>query len=169
MEATAAAPTAGAGQAYPVKWPMGRVIAFSIISLGFYSFYWFYVTRKQVTQQVGGNDSVGLQTLGLIVPILNFVITYWLWRDIAELRGRVGLSEMNVTLYMVLFVIGAIFFTPLVPIVYILVLQGLNEYWDASTNGTAVKKPVTSGEIAVTLAGLVVVALIIVAVVASGA
>ncbi|MBA2505591.1 MAG: DUF4234 domain-containing protein [Thermoleophilaceae bacterium] len=167
MEATAAPQTAVPGEAYPVKWPMGRVIAFSILSLGLYSFYWFYVTRKQVTQQVGGNDNAGLQTLGLIVPILNFVIAYWLWRDIGELRQRVGLSEMNVTLYMVLFVVGAIFFPPLVAVVYILVLQALNEYWDASTNGAAVNKPITSGEIAVTLAGFAFIALILIVAVVS--
>ena len=138
-----------------MKWPMARVIIFSILSLGVYGFYWFYVTRKQVTQQIGGSDNAGLQTLGQIVPILNFVIIYWLWRDISALRERVGLTEINVTLYIVLLVVG-----------YILVLNGLNEYWETSTNGQAVNKPITIGELLWTFVPLVLVVAIIAAVVA---
>jgi len=166
-----AAPALGApaetGQAYPVKWPMGRVIVFSIISLGVYSFYWFYVTRKQVTQQIGGNDNAGLQTLGQIVPILNWVIIYWLWRDISALRERVGLTPLNVTLYIVLLVVGSVFVGPLVLVIYILVLNALNEYWEMSTNGQAVNKPITTGELLATFVPLVVFVLIIVLVIAS--
>ena len=37
-------------------------------------------------------------------------------------------------------------------VLYILVLQALNEYWDVRTDGQAVEKPATSGELIVTFA-----------------
>jgi hypothetical protein len=159
-------------EGYAVKWPMWRVIVFSIVSFGLFGFYWFYVTRKQITQQIGGNDNVGLQTLGLIVPILDIVIIYWLWRDISALRERVMLSPIPLMLYIGLLVASLL--TGLagiaVIVLYILVLQALNEYWDARTHGQAVEKPATSGELIVTFALLglgVVGAAIAIAVTAS--
>jgi hypothetical protein len=151
---------------YAVKWPLWRVIVFSIVSFGLFGFYWFYVTRKQITRQIGGSDSVGLQTLGLIVPILHFVIIYWLWRDISALRERVRLTPMPVMLYIGLLA-GSMFvgLTGIAAIVlYILVLQALNEYWDASTDGQAVEKPATSSELMVTFAllGLAVATVVII-------
>lgn len=155
-------------EGYAVKWPLARVIGFTILSLGIYQFYWFYITRKWITQQIGGNDNVGLQTLGLIVPILNFVIIYWLWRDISALRERVGLSPMNVSVYVIVYILGALFLPLVNVVILVLVLQALNEYWDASTNGQAVDKPTTSGELMATFIPLVVIVLVIVVAVAAG-
>lgn len=155
-------------EGYAVKWPMARVVGFSILSLGIYQFYWFYITRKWLTQQIGGSDNAGLQTLGLIVPILNFVIIYWLWRDISALRERVGLTPMNVSIYLIVYILGTLFFPLINLVILVLVLQALNEYWDASTNGQAVDKPTTSGELMATFIPLAATVLIIVIAVAAG-
>lgn len=132
---------------YAVKRGVGRVLGFSILSFGIYGFYWFYVTREQMTREVGGDDNVGLQTAGQIVPVLNFVIIYWLWRDINIARTRVGLPEFNIPVYLVLSILG------LSPIFFCLVVSRLNEYWDRRTNGQATDAPVTGGEKAVVAVG----------------
>lgn len=135
------------GQGYAVKRGVGRVVGFTLLSLGLYSFYWFYVTREQVTREIGADDNAGLQTAGLLVPILNIFIVYWLWRDINVARTRVGLQEFPIPVYLILSLIG------LSPIFYCLVVSKLNEYWDRRTGGQAVDAPVTGGEKAVVAIG----------------
>jgi len=132
-----------------VKRPLGRTILFMVLSMGFYHFYWFYKTRPLVTAEVGGKDDAGLQTAGLAVPILQFFIIYWLWRDIDLMRRRLGLSEVPALLYVLLSA-----FIPFAQIVcYVLVAEKLTEYWDWRTQGQATDAPTTGGEIAVVIAG----------------
>jgi hypothetical protein len=143
----------GGGPAFgelAIKRGVGRVIGFSILSFGIYTYYWFYVTRKQLNGETRSTDDAGLYTAGLLVPILNVIITYWLWRDICVLRQRAGLPPFNVVLWLVLtmFVPGAAL------IVYPMVVTRLNEYWDARTHGAAVTAPVTRGEKIVVGVGL---------------
>src|SRR5687767_14941409 len=69
----------GGGPAFgelAIKRSVGRVIGLSILSFGIYTYYWFYVTRKQVNGEIGSTDDPGLYTAGLLVPILNVIITY---------------------------------------------------------------------------------------------
>ena len=126
--------------AFAIKRSVLRAIGFTVLSFGLYSFYWFYVTRKELTRELGTQDNAALQTAGLLVPILNWVIIYWLWRDINSLRARVGLSEFSIPLYLVLSIIG------LAPIFYCLVASDLNEYWDWRSGGQATDAPVTRNE-----------------------
>ena len=152
------APSAGSGPAFgelAIKRGVGRVIGFSILSFGIYTYYWFYVTRKQLNAELGSTDDAGLYTAGLLVPILNIVITYWLWRDLSMLRERVGLPGFNVVLWIVLsaFVPGAAL------IIYPMIVNRLNEYWDVRTGGAAVTAPVAGGEKVVLGIGLAIWAL----------
>ena len=127
-------------EAYAVKRGMGRVWGFSVLSFGLYGFWWFYVHRKLVDGELGhGRDDATLHTVGLFVPILNYFVLYWLWRDISALRVRVGLPDFPAGAY----VAGAIF---LAPVLYSMVLVKLNEYWDVRTQGLATEAPVTTGE-----------------------
>ena len=138
-------PAGGAGPLVgemAIKRGLGRVIGFSILSFGIYGYYWFYVTRKQLNSELASTDDAGLYTAGLLVPILNIIITYWLWRDLDALRRRVGLPEFNVILWLVL----SMFIPFAALIIYPMVVNRLNEYWDARTGGAAVTAPVTSGE-----------------------
>lgn len=157
-----------------VKRSVIRVFGFGILSLGLYSLYWFYVTRKAVTAELGSGDNAGLQTIGLIVPILNFFITYWLFRDINKLRVKQNLPGIPVGAYLGTLIASAVLgWIPLIGmiiaigalVVYGLVVSKLNEYWDRKTNGQATDAKVTGGEIAVVLVGLV----LFVAVIALGA
>lgn len=160
-------------QGLAVKRSVLRVIGFGIISLGIYGFYWFFVTRKQVTEEVGGKDQVGLQTVGLIVPILNIFILYWLFRDIDKLHRQAGLSGFPaLPLAVTPLVISII--TRIIPklsiiglanlVVYGFVVSKLNEYWDKKTDGKAENAPVTGSEIAVVVGGLVLMILLILAI-----
>jgi hypothetical protein len=141
-------PMAPSGAAGPVvgelaiKRNVGRVIGFTLLSPFIYPYYWFYVTRKQLNGELASTDDAGLYTAGLLVPILSVIITYWLWRDIDALRRRMGMPEFNVILWLVLAA-----FVPFAAIViYPMVVQRLNEYWDTRTRGAAITAPVTSGE-----------------------
>jgi hypothetical protein len=145
-----------------VKRSVLRVLLLSIISGGLYGLYWFYVTRQAVTAEIKGDDQVGLQTAGLLVPILNVFIIYWLLRDIDILHRKAGLSGFPALWFVLGPLIGA--FIPFVNIfvgiasivLYGLVIMYLNQYWDKSTGGKATNAKVTGGEIAISIAGLVI-------------
>jgi hypothetical protein len=139
--------------AYAVKHSLGRAWGFSLLSFGIWGYWWFYVTRKLLDGEKGeGRDDAVLHTFGLFVPILNFFILYWLWRDISQLRTRVGLQDFPAGAY----IAGAIF---IAPVMYSVVLVKLNEYWDARTQGLASDAPVTTGEKVAVGIGLVFLAL----------
>lgn len=160
-EATPAAPqaapaSAGGGQA--IKISILRAIGFGILS-PFYGLYWFYHTRGVVTREVGGSDQVGLQTVGLIVPILNIFIYYWLLRDIDKANRAAGGQGFPVSpLWLILgpVILAFIPFVNLLAgiaglVVAILVLIRMNEIY---TKKGAADKPITGGEIAVVVGGI---------------
>jgi hypothetical protein len=127
-------------EAYAVKRGLGRCVGFSVLSFGAFPFFWLYTHRRLLDAEMGqGRDDAVLHTLGLLVPVLNVFITYWLWRDLVALRLRVGLPEFPVVPYAV----GSIF---LAPLFYCLVLPQLNEYWDVRLQGWAQEAPVTTAE-----------------------
>jgi hypothetical protein len=156
-----AQPVAPAGGAGPVvgelaiKRGVGRVIGFTLLSPVIYPYYWFFVTRKQLNSELGSTDDAGLYTAGLLVPILNIIIIYWLWRDIDALRRRVGMPEFNVILWLVLSA-----FVPFAAIVfYPMVVNRLNEYWDVRTHGLATDADLSAFEKAAVVIGACLLAL----------
>jgi hypothetical protein len=127
-------------EAYAVKRPLSRVWAYCVLSFGLYAYAWFHVHRKLLDGELGlGRDDATLHTLGLLVPILNFFIIHWLWRDLNVLRLRSGLPEFPEVAYLV----GSIF---LAPVFFSLVANGLNEYWDVRTRGLASDAELTTFE-----------------------
>ena len=48
---------------------MGRVIALSILSFGLWFFWWYYITWKQLTSEIGGQHYPIWHTLTLFVPV----------------------------------------------------------------------------------------------------
>jgi hypothetical protein len=125
---------------YAVKYSLGRAWVYSMLSVGLWTAYWFYVTRRLFDGETGrGRDDAPLHTLGLYVPVLNIFILYWLFRDLSELRRRVGLSELPVAGY----VVGGVF---LQPVLYSIALGKVNEFWDARTQGLASEAPMPGAE-----------------------
>ncbi len=81
-----------------------------------------------------GRDDAVFHTVGMFVPVLNFFVAYWLYRDLDELRRRAGLAGIPATGY----VVGAIF---ALPVIYSIALGKVNEFWDARTHGLATRRP----------------------------
>ena len=64
---------------YAVKYSLGRAWGYSALSIGMWTGYWFYVTRKLFDGEIAaGRDDALLHTHGLYVPVLNVFILYWL-------------------------------------------------------------------------------------------
>ena len=136
--------------AWAVKRSMERCWGFTLLSFGIYGPYWVYVTRKLLDRELQqGRDDAAFHTVGIFVPILNFFVTYWIWRDIDRLRQALGLPRFEVGVYVGLTVIGG------APVTYSLVLNRLNEYWDHRSQGWARDAPVTTGETIVVIAGAI--------------
>ena len=132
---------------WAVKYPLGRAIGYGALSWGLWTFYWFHRNRRLLDGETGrGRDDATLHTLGLLVPVLNAFIVYWVWRDVDELRRRFGLSEFPV----VPFVVGAVFLPWLF---YCLVLPKVNELWDVRTQGLAVDAETATAEKVILAAG----------------
>ena len=166
MEAAAQPPAPP--EAYAVKYSLGRAWACSIASFGIWTIWWFYVHRKRLDAELGeGRDDAALHTLGFFVPVLNYFILFWLWRDISRMRVGVGLPEFPAGAYTV----GAVFFAP---VLYSFVLVKLNEFWDVRTQGLATDAGFTTGEkvtigVGVALFALYVLLIIVAIVVAIAA
>jgi hypothetical protein len=138
-----------AAEAWRLKRSMGRCWGFTLGSLGLYGAYWLYQTRKLIDRELQhGRDDAALHTVGFFVPILNYFVLYWLWRDIDRLRQSIGLPRFEVGLFVGLSVIGG------TPVTYSIVLNRLNEYWDYRSQGWASDAPVTTGEKLTLLVGV---------------
>jgi len=136
----AGAASSAAGDPWAVKRSLGRCWGSAVLSFGLWQFFWFHNYRNLLDGEMGERrDDALLHTFGLLVPILNYFIIYWLWRDLDILRRRVGLPEFPVGLY----VVGAVF---LAPLSYSFANERLNEYWDVRSQGHATDAPVTTGE-----------------------
>lgn len=135
-------------EAWRIKRSLGRAWAYSLLSFGLWGFWFVYQNRRLLDREIGdGRDDGTLHTVGSFVPIWNFFVIYWLWRDLNELRRRIGLPPFEVGLFVGLTIIGG------APITYSLVLNKLNEYWDVRSQGWASEAPTRGGEVALLCAG----------------
>jgi hypothetical protein len=126
-------------EGWAVKRGIVRVVL--LIFGGTYLFYWFYKTRPKVTAELGTYDNVTGQTWGLLVPILNWFIIYWLLRDIAEVRRRMGMpNDLDAVVMLVIWIFVS-------PAGIGLSQNQLNEYWDRRSNGYATDAPLTFAEV----------------------
>jgi hypothetical protein len=87
---------------WKIKYSVIRVFGLSWVTSGLYWFYWFYQNRKLISRDLGTDDNAGLQTVGLIVPILNLFVLYWIYRDINRLRKNQNLEGFSAGLYVFL-------------------------------------------------------------------
>jgi hypothetical protein len=134
----------GLVEGWAVKRGIVRVVL--LIFGGTYVFYWFHKTRPLVTAELGTYDNVTAQTWGLLVPILNWFIIYWLLRDIAEARRRLGMpNDLDAVVMLVIWLFVS-------PAGIGLSQNQLNEYWDRRSNGYATDAPLTFWEVVAALA-----------------
>jgi hypothetical protein len=140
----------GAIGTYGVKFSQKRAWGWSLLTWGVWAVWWLHATRRRLDAELGdGRDDALKHTLLYFVPIVNYFVIYWLWRDLSVLRRRVGLSGFPVVGY----VLGAVL---LAPVFFTLALNRYNEYWDARFAGQAVDAPVTTGEKVAIAVGIVV-------------
>ena len=134
---------------YGVRYGLGRAWGFTALSFGLWLVFWFHRTRKLLDGELArGRDDALVHSIGLVVPVWNIFVLYWLYRDLDELRRWNGLPGLEVALYTIG---GAL--APLVT--YSMALGKFNELWDRRTHGLAVEAPVTRGQKAVLAAGAV--------------
>lgn len=162
-----------------IKRSVLRVLILTFISFGFYSLYWFYVTRQQLNEALGDRVSLSgvsplLQAIGpmllfiLAVPLLfiligfllipvaivfSIVVWYYLIKDINQARESVRLEATPPVLYILGYVVLS-FMSPFNLGVIGLLAYQLNEAWDKQTKGKATEAPYTPGEIIVSAAGI---------------
>lgn len=141
---------------YAIKYPLGRVWLLTVVSFGLYGFYWFYKNRRLLDGEYGDRDDAILHTCGLLVPVFSWFCIYWLWRDLNDLRLRLGLTEFAVVPYLVGSILG------LSPIFFSFVVNELGEYWDARTGGLALDAPITTEEKVIGAVGAGLMALFVV-------
>lgn len=86
--------------------PWWQFVFFPIMSIGLWSLYWFYCTRKQVNALIAnGRTDPGVQTLGAAVPFWQCWVARDLWRDIDIVAERAGTHRVDAKAYTVMYVV----------------------------------------------------------------
>jgi hypothetical protein len=96
------------------KRSLAKQVLFSIVTLGFYTIYWFHVTHRQLADGTDASFNPTLRTVGLFVPIYNLVVMWRTSHDSAAVTDTGGV---------VLFLLFLVF----APAAWYLVQSGINE------------------------------------------
>ena len=80
-------------QAVDYRVPLWRVAAMSVLSAGFYTFYWFYLTWKHYRESTGDEAYPVWHALTLFVPIYAFFRTHAHMRVYRELMASKGMPS----------------------------------------------------------------------------
>ena len=141
-EATPAASSAygGAVPAYgapPGLGPAGQVrstgtcVLFTIVTLGFYTWYWFYKTHEEMKQHTG--QGLGGVVALLLAIFLGFVMPFFSSHEVGNLYERRGqappVTVVTGLWYLLLgwfFLVGAIVW-------FVRTNKALNDYWESVT------------------------------------
>jgi len=92
------------------------VVVLSVVTFFLYGLYWFYQTRNEVNEVIGGRTSALLWTIGLFIPFVNL---YVLWKYCEDLVAATKSSQSAV----VYFILWVVFF----PAAQYLMQQDLNK------------------------------------------
>ena len=139
MNASADVALGGATQQFATRRSVGKCILLLIVSGGLWGLAWVYHTGKEVAQQgLGKSDaSPGLRAFGFLIPIVNYFVLYFSWRDIEHFCKEKGTRDFPLVLYFILTII-----IPFVAIFTYISVQGkMNDAWDAAAGGQAAEAP----------------------------
>jgi hypothetical protein len=85
---------------YAVRYGLGRAWAYTVLTFGMWLVFWFHRTRRLLDGELGGRrEDAVLHSIGLLVPVWNILVLYWLYSDLDELRRRHRLPEIPVAAY----------------------------------------------------------------------
>lgn len=108
--------------------PLILIILFSIISVGFFNFYWLYIATYEIKQVAREPEKIkpGLETFFAIITVGLYII-YWSYKYnkiLADAQGTYKMSPQDVSL------VAAIFSLPLITSVGMCFTQyQLNRLW----------------------------------------
>ena len=139
MNASADVALGGGGQQFATRRSVGKCILLLIVSAGLWGLAWVYHTGKEVAQQGLGNSDAnpGWRAVGFLIPIVNYFILYFSWRDIEKFCKKVGSKDFPLVLYFILTII-----IPFVAIFTYISVQGkMNDAFDAASGGQAAEAP----------------------------
>ncbi|MCJ7478626.1 MAG: DUF4234 domain-containing protein [Candidatus Nanohaloarchaeota archaeon QJJ-7] len=63
------------------------VVLFTLITLGVYGIYWFYMTSQELIEETGQDSSAVLWLIGLLIPLVNFLV---IWKYTAAVENASG-------------------------------------------------------------------------------
>lgn len=97
------------------KRSIGKTVALSVVTFGLYGLYWAYQVHQEFAQAKDGSFDPTMRTVGLIIPVYNFLALWKTSNDAEELLP--GVSAITV------FVTAIVFF----PIAIYLVQDAINQ------------------------------------------
>ena len=155
-----------------VKLGQGRVILVCMLSSGFYLFYWFYLTWKQLKEATGNPHRPVWHALGLIVPFYMWFVVNRHLKTIKELQDKAEIPSLNPGRLLTLFIVSNvlqfqsvrwpgmggfvldIIGVALMAVFLVLSQRNLNTYWE-HTMGTELEEArVGIGEVVFVVLGL---------------
>jgi hypothetical protein len=92
---------------------LGKQVLFSIITFGIYIIYWFHITHKQLAKGTDADFSATWRTIGMFIPIYNFIV---LWRDGQDCEA---VTDQDGVILFILFIVFS-------PAAWYLIQTGIN-------------------------------------------
>lgn len=111
---------------------VGTCFGWLLLSFGLWGFAWIHNTLSEIGNATGKDTQATLKTVLYIVPIVNWFVLYFTWKDVSEFSEGTGEGGFSPLLYVLLSLI------PIVNIFIFISVQGkLNAAWMRASNGTA--------------------------------
>lgn len=93
---------------------LGMQVLFSVVTFLIYWLYWIHVTHKQLANGTDAEFSPAMRTIGLFIPIYNFLV---MWRTCSDCEAVTDHDGPILFLFWLVFV----------PVFWYLVQSGIND------------------------------------------
>ena len=159
----APAAVAGPHAAYSRGQLPAHLVTLWVLTLGAYSFYWFYRNWRDLADITDDEIHPGLRTLGLVVPFLNIYLAYQQFRVVGDLAAADGDRlrydpGVLAALFFSLVAVGNLFalwpISLLAALVTVPIQSALNRIWARREDGLPVRDRFEMYEVAIMIAGL---------------
>ncbi|MEE8312357.1 MAG: DUF4234 domain-containing protein [Candidatus Binatia bacterium] len=154
---------AGPHAAYSRGQLPAHLVTLWVLTLGAYSFYWFYRNWRDLADITDDEIHPGLRTLGLVVPFLNIYLAYQQFRVVGDLAAADGDRlrydpGVLAALFFSLVAVGNLFalwpISLLAALVTVPIQSALNRIWARREDGLPVRDSFEMYEVAIMIAGL---------------